>query len=188
MNGQWAKKKGHHIYRCLKGCCSISGPLLDAYIGQLLTALWTERAVAVIPETQPFTQQADLDHWKSELEQVEKLYTARELSLTEKLASERAIQGQLAPLEKAWTDWVRATAAPAPRHTVDQWEKAKAKGDVAAMRRMARAELERVDIAKAARPGLKGLQADRVTPVWRPSSGASGNAQSLAQEQTGHAA
>jgi DNA invertase Pin-like site-specific DNA recombinase len=188
MNGQFNNTKGHHDYRCKKGCCTISGPLLDDYVGDLLTALWTDRAVAVVPDAQPFTQQADLDHWQAELEQVAVLYQARQMSLSEKLASERAIRAELEPLEKAWAEWNRSQAAPAPRHTVDQWEQAKAKKDIPAMRRMAKAELERLDIAKASRKGLKGLQEGRVTPVWRQESAASGSAQDSAQGQSEDAA
>jgi hypothetical protein len=151
-------------------------------VGDLLTALWTERAVVVTPETQPFLQQADLDHWQAELEQVDQLYQARAISLQEKLETKRTVNQELAPLQKAWAEWNRTQAAPAPRHTVDQWEQAKAKKDIPAMRRMARAELERVDISKASHPGQKGLQTDRVDPVWRRDSAASGSAQDSSQE------
>jgi site-specific DNA recombinase len=188
MNGQYVNTKGHHDYRCARGCCNISGPLLDDYVGDLLTALWTERSVAVVPEAQPFTQQADLEHWQAELAEVAVLYQAKGCSLTEKLKSEREIRAELEPLEKAWAEWNRSQAVPAPRHTVDQWEQAKAKKDIPAMRRMARAELERIDIAKASRKGLQGLEAGRVTPVWRQDSAASGSAQGSEEEQSESAA
>jgi site-specific DNA recombinase len=188
MRGQWVKSKGYHVYRCVKGCCTISGPLLDKYVGDLLTALWTERAEPVVPDAQPFTGQADLDHWTAELAQVDRLYTARAISLEEKLSTKRAIESQLAPLQKAWADWNRATAAPAPRHTVDQWLEAQAQGDTPAMRRMARAELERVDIAKASHPGRKGLEPARVDPVWRQESGVSASAQEDGRERSEDAA
>jgi DNA invertase Pin-like site-specific DNA recombinase len=188
MNGCFYSDRGRHYYRCAKGCCTISGPHLDSHVGDLLTALWTERAVAVVPEAQPFTQQADLDHWEAQLEEVAQRYRAREMSLSEKLSTLRDINQELAPIQKAWAEWNRSQAAPAPRHTVDQWEQAKAKGDIPAMRRMARAELERLDISKASRKGLKGLQADRVTPVWRQDSAASASGQHPGQGQTESAA
>lgn len=188
MNGQWIKARGHHVYRCVKGCCTISGPLLDRYVGDLLIALWTEHAQPVVPELQPFTGQADLDYWLAQLEKVDRLYTARQMSLDEKLSTKRDIEGQLAPLQAAWAEWNRATAAPAPRHTVDQWLEAQARKDIPALRRMATAELERIDIAKAAVPGQKGLQADRVTPVWRRDSAAAASAPETELERSEDAA
>lgn len=187
MNGQWVKSKGHHIYRCLKGCCSVHGPNLDQHIRDLLLYLWSERAEAVVPDTQPFLQQAEKAHWEAELENVDRLYKAREMSLEEKLSTKRDIESQLVPVQQAWAEWVRATAAPAPVHTTDQWLKAEAKGDISAMRRMARAELRRVEVSKA-QGHHRGFEAGRVNPVWRPASAAVASVPENGEGQPGHAA
>jgi DNA invertase Pin-like site-specific DNA recombinase len=160
MNGQWVKANNAHVYRCDDGCTSISGPGLDAYVSAVMETLWTEQAVAVVKEPEPFAQQADLDYWLAAKAQNAADFRARKISLSEKNENHADIMAELAPIQEAWMAWNKSNVRPVSTTALDRWQAATS---VHVKRAMLHAELERIDIAKSFKRGPQGVDASRVT-------------------------
>lgn len=163
MNGQWVKARNAHVYRCDKGCGTISGPGLDDYVSELMVKLWSERAVAVMTEPEPFAQQAELDAWQADLAQNLADFKARKVTLSEKNENHAAIMAELAPIQDAWNVWNRANVSPVSTTALDRWN---ASTSVHTRRAMLHAELERIDIAKSLVRGPQQVDSSRVKPLF----------------------
>lgn len=169
MNGQWVKARNAHVYRCDKGCGTISGPGLDSYVSDLMVALWTERAVAVVAEPEPFVQQEDLDYWLATKAQNEAEFKARKIDLTAKNENHAAIMGELAPIQEAWSVWNKANVVPVSTTALERWN---ANTSVHRRRAMLQAELERIDIVKSLVRGPQQVDSSRVRPQFLGAQGA----------------
>jgi DNA invertase Pin-like site-specific DNA recombinase len=174
MNGQWVQARNAHVYRCDKGCGTISGPGLDAHVEQLVLTLWSERAVAVVSEPEPFSQQEDLDYWTEQLEENRRAFQARQINLNEKNQNHADIMVELAPIQEAWSVWNKANVKPVTTNAVERWNAAVLPGgapEVHKRRQMLQVELERLDISKSLVRGPQQVDAGRVTPRWRDDLG-----------------
>jgi DNA invertase Pin-like site-specific DNA recombinase len=160
MNGCWVAARKAHVYRCDKGCGTISGPGLDDYVTRLILTLWSERSEAVVPDSQAFPEQEALDYWRNDEQQVRAQYKARKLTLNQKNKDLVDIMEQLAPLEEAWMAWNKANVQPVATNSVDQWKQAPDK--VHGRRLMLTGEIDRIEITKALVKGPQVVDETRV--------------------------